>query len=98
MFMETNLVLNPAGKPSQKAQQDTPALQKLERTTVGFLSTFWPSYEPLVDHLGLLLQETCAVQATPRMDYWRRPRLVDVWREHRDLISRLDAAVVGLGG
>lgn len=99
MVPGTNSVLNPVGTRAQGGQaQKLVCVENIAGTTVGFLSSFWPTYEPLVADLGRLLQETRGVRATPRADYWRRPRLSEVWKEHKEWLERLDGAIVGLGG
>lgn len=80
-----------------KQERQAPALETVAGKTVGFLSTFWPTYEPFVEELGRMLREKLHVGATPRLDYWRRPRLSEIWGQQKDWVQKLDAAVVGLG-
>ena len=91
-------ILSPVPPPvrSQEVPEVSPRAT-LAGKTVGFLNSFWPAYEPLVDELGHLLRYRVEVRATPRLDYWRRPRLSEVWKEGKEWLSQLDAAVVGLG-
>ena len=98
MVLGIGSVLNPLGTRAQGGQAQKPAyVENLAGKTIGFLSTFWPTYEPLVEGLGKLLQEKVGVGATPRLDYGRRPLLNEVWKEHQDWIESLDGAIVGIG-
>lgn len=91
-------VLSPVPAEGQGQEvQGTKLLTALAGKNIGFLNTFWPTYEPLVDELGKLLRNQCEVRATPRLDYWRRPRLSEVWTEGKEWLRQVDAVIVGLG-
>ena len=96
--MDAVSVLNPLGTRVQVGQgQKLACRENLAGTTVGFLSTFWPVYEPLVEGLAKLLQEKVGVRATPRVDYGRRPLIHEVWKDHKEWLKGLDGAIVGIG-
>ncbi|MBI2936365.1 MAG: hypothetical protein HYY31_06140 [Chloroflexi bacterium] len=91
-------VLSPVPAEGQGQDvQGTQLLTALAGKNIGFLNTFWPTYESLVDELGNLLRNRREVRATPRLDYWRRPRLNEVWTNGRDWLGQVDAVIVGLG-
>lgn len=96
MTMETGM-LSPL--PSTETHQDLYIryVDNLGGKTVGFLSAFWPPYEPLVEGLTELLRQKFEVAATPRADYVGRPPLKGVWAERKEWADQLDAAVVGIG-
>lgn len=96
--MGKHAVLSPVPTPGNAQLGAGPEpLDGLAGKTIGFLNTFWPAYEPLVEELDRLLHERVAVRTSLRADYGRRPRLKDVWAEQKDWVGRLDAAVVGIG-
>lgn len=91
-------VLSPIPPPRQS--QQLPGLKPLATLAgkgIGFLSTQWPNYGPLVEELELFLRARHAVRGTPRLDYWRRPPLKAVWNEGREWLASIDAAVAGVG-
>ena len=85
--------------PVQETYQELQVrhVDNLGGKTVGFLSAFWPPYEPLVEGLTELLRGKFEVAATPRADYTGRPPLKGVWAERKEWADQLDAAVVGIG-
>ncbi|MBI2936367.1 MAG: hypothetical protein HYY31_06150 [Chloroflexi bacterium] len=86
----------PTGEQGQ-GLTEMQSLTTLAGKNIGFLSTWWPNYKPLVEELEKLLGNQREVRATPRLDYWRRPRLSEVWKEGKDWLHQVNAAVVGLG-
>ena len=96
MIGETS-VLSPLPEKQTLQELRVRHVDNLGGKTIGFLSAFWPQYEPLVEGLTELLREKFEVAATPRADYIGRPPLKGVWAERREWADQLDAAVVGIG-
>ena len=91
-------VLSPVPPPMRG--QELPGIKPLTTLagkSIGFLTTQWPNYGPLVDELESFLRARHEVRATPRLEYWRRPPLKVVWSEGREWLANIDAAIAGVG-